>query len=209
MKKRCLIVGAGEWTPIKTHVSEYGCIIAADGGYARLKKENITPDIVLGDFDSLGFIPEEKNVIRYPSEKDAPDMKIAVELAYEKGYKIIDIYGGTGGRFAHTLANIQNLAWLAERGVSACMYGENFTASALTCGKITFSEKEKGYISVFSLTEQSEGVCEKGLKYSLDNAVLRFDDPLGLSNEFTGRKAEISVKKGILLIITNNKNFKE
>ena len=84
------------------------------------------------------------------------------------------------------------------------MYDENFTATALTCGKITFSEREKGYISVFSLTEQSEGVCEKGLKYSLDNAVLRFDDPLGLSNEFTGRKAEISVKKGILLIITNN-----
>ena len=204
MKKNCLIVGAGEYVPFKNSVENYDYIIAADGGYARLKKETIAPDIILGDFDSLGFLPEDKNKIIYPSEKNEADMQIAIELAYENGCKKIDIYGGTGGRFDHTIANLQLLKYLAEKDVENNLFGKNFTATAIKNDKVTFNAKDKGYISVFSLTEISTGVFIKGLKYNLYDSVLKSDTPLGVSNEFIGHPAEISVKNGILLIIDSS-----
>jgi thiamine pyrophosphokinase len=77
--------------------------------------------------------------------------------------------------------------------------GEVFTA--LYAGSIRFSARSKGYFSAFSLSSQCRGVYESGLKYPLENATLSYHNPLGVSNEFIGQEAMISLKQGTLLAL--------
>ena len=114
----CYIFGALD-TPIADFKpQESDLIIAADGGYSTLTKLNIKPDLVVGDFDSLGSIPENENVVKHPVKKDDTDTLLAVKIGLEKGYKTFIIYGAIGGRLDHTVATIQTAAFVAERASS-------------------------------------------------------------------------------------------
>ena len=196
---KCSIFAAGTYYSCEKPV-ENSLVIAADGGCDYLLSQNCLPDYAIGDFDS-GNCPEDIPSIRLNSVKDETDTFEAVNLGMEKGCTEFHLFGATGGRTAHTMANIQTLAMLAEKGMSGFIYGNNEIFTVLFNGKITFNEESKGYISIFSLDEKCEGVSEKGLKYSLDNYGLSNSYPVGVSNEFTGKQAEISVTDGKLLII--------
>lgn len=199
--EKCFIFGAGEY--YGTEKPGDGVVIAADGGCDKCLELGIIPDIVIGDFDS-GTAPESLPCIRLNPVKDETDMAEAVRLGLERGCEEFHIFGGTGGRTAHTFANIQTLAMLAEKGKKAFLYGnkEVFTVVRNSC--VGFGGESRGYISVFSLTEKSAGVTESGLKYSLDNAVLTSHFPLGVSNEFTGVPSRVSVAEGELLLIVSD-----
>ena len=71
--------------------------------------------------------------------------------------------------------------------------------------EICFDREEEGYLSVFCLGDRAEGVFEEGLKYELNDWVLKKEEPLGVSNEFIGRPSRISVKDGTLLLIRERK----
>ena len=206
--KTCYIFGAGLGLPEKITVKENDLVIAADGGLEHLKKLNIKPNIVIGDFDSLGYIPKGKEVITYPVKKNDTDTMLAVKKGFEKGFTHFHIYGGTGGRFDHTLANIQTLSYIASQNGSAFLYGEDFTATVIRDGEISLDSRI-GNISVFSLSDKCEGVTIKGLLYEVRDIELTNDFPLGVSNKFTNNRACISVKKGSLLIIYDEKNSLE
>jgi thiamine pyrophosphokinase len=197
----CIIVGAGEFSENIIKKDNNDLIIAADGGLKKLEEIGIIPDIVIGDFDSLGYDPKSDVKIKLPKEKDVTDTAAAVEYGIKKGYRRFRIFGGTGGRNDHTVANIQLLIGLIRRGYKAELVDETQIYTALHNGNMKFNENMKGYISVFSYSDVSMGVSEKGLKYSLKDAVLENTTPLGVSNEFLGFKAEISVESGTLLII--------
>ena len=82
---RCIIVGAGDFFPKKLDVNGV-LVIAADGGRESLDKMGITPDICIGDFDSLGYVPRCKETVTLPCEKDVTDTFAAADLAIERGY---------------------------------------------------------------------------------------------------------------------------
>lgn len=200
--KTAVIFGAGEQNITQLPLPENCLVWAADGGLAYCEKLGITPDFVIGDFDSLGFVPEKAVVL--PVQKDVTDMAAAVNLAEEQGCDIFYLYGGTGNRLDHTLANIALLIGLAHKGKKAYLCDRDYTVTAVTNGEICFDEHEKGVISVFAADEKVHGVCEEGLLYSLDNATLENKTALGVSNEFTGRKSRIAVKEGTLVIVKNH-----
>ncbi|MBR3954188.1 MAG: thiamine diphosphokinase [Clostridia bacterium] len=200
--KTAVIFGAGEQNIAQLTLPENCLVWAADGGLAYCEKLNITPDFVIGDFDSLGFVPEKAEVL--PVQKDITDMAAAVEKAEEQGCDTFYIYGGTGKRLDHTLANISLLIGLSHKGKKAYLCDRDYTVTAVTNGDICFGEHEKGVISVFAADEKVHGVCEEGLLYSLDNATLENKTALGVSNEFTGRKSRIAVKEGTLVIVKNH-----
>lgn len=204
MKGTCYIVGAADTEDTILDVSVLkndDCVIAADGGYQTLKQWGIKPHQIIGDFDSLGFVPDEQQVVRYPSEKDDTDMMIAVKLGLEKGYERFVIYGGLGGRLDHTLANIHVLEYLAKHGARGCLAGNCENVILVENEKVTFEENAEGVISIFAYGGNAEGVYLSGLKYPLTDAVLTTDFPVGVSNEFTGVKSDISVRNGRLLIL--------
>ncbi len=203
-KNACYIAGAGEFYGFRSRPSEGDLVIAADGGYEWLQKEKITPDVVIGDFDSLrGFCREDfqQECITLPCEKDDTDMFAAVSEGLKRGYRAFHIYGGMGGRISHTIANIELLADLSQRGVEAYLYGDGCVITALTDGSMKVPGDFKGYMSVLSHTDAAKGVYLRNLKYPLTDATLTNCVPLGISNECTGKEGEISVREGTLIII--------
>ena len=197
----CYIIAAGDCGKINIDKNADDIIIAADGGVDYCIRDNIVPDIIIGDFDSAKAVPENDNVIRLPVEKDDTDTFYAVKYAMGRGFCRFVIYGGTGGkRPDHTFANIALLAFIADNSCEGFMYYNDYTVTAIKNSRLSFSENAIGDISVFSYNEKAYGVIESGLKYSLCDAELTNTVPLGVSNSFTGSKSFIEVKDGILLI---------
>ncbi len=202
--KKCIIVGAGEFFYSPKEIIEENnnrLIIAADGGYNHCVKHGIKPDAVIGDFDSLGGKPENCVLVCLPTEKDDTDTLAAIRYAIEENCGEFHIFGGTGGRFDHTFANMQCLVFLSKQKKQGFLHGDGYVITAVTNGAICFSENASGSVSVFAAGDKAEGVCETGLKYSLKNAVVKNDFPIGVSNSFTGRKSRISVEKGSIFVI--------
>ncbi len=176
-------------------------IIAADSGYSVLKKIGRSPDLLLGDFDSLrGDKPTDCEVITLPAEKDDTDTMFAIKTALEKGYTDITLASSIGGRFDHSFANIQSLAYIAEHGGKGTMLGENDAVYFLSTGEYHFIKQENMYFSVFSYTPTSI-VSIKGVKYELNEHCLTNKFPLGVSNEITSEMAYLSVKSGQIIVI--------
>ncbi|MDD7430012.1 MAG: thiamine diphosphokinase [Oscillospiraceae bacterium] len=184
-----------------------GVIIAADRGYIHCKRLGISDKIALliGDFDSIGeAIPENIPVIKAPSEKDDTDMMLAVKKGFEAGCDEFHIYGGLGGRFGHTAANIQTLMYILNRGGRGVLFGDDYDIELLSCGTTIYEDRSTRYVSIFSLTEKAE-VIISGLKYS-GEVTFTNDFPLGASNEFTeDGKCEITVKSGIIAVVFEKK----
>lgn len=201
MEPTCCIFAAGDYCGAP-EISKKDLVIAADAGLNHLNRLGITPDVVLGDFDSLGGVPENANVLRFPPEKDCTDTYLALQEGLTRGFKRFTVCGALGGkRLEHTLANLQNAAYFAENGCEVYLTDGSCVITVLHNSSFRFSGAETGFISVFSLSETSRGVTLSGLKYPLENAVLSCSVPLGVSNEFTEKTAEISVKNGTIAVL--------
>ncbi len=206
MNRRAWIVGAGDFAPAQFQPEPNDFVIAADGGLNRLRALGLAPDLTVGDFDSLGYAPQGARVVRHSPIKDQTDMALAAEEAVKAGCGELLLLGGTGGRFAHTLANLQLLASLEKQGLVAYLIDEATTATALSNGTLSFAAECSGYLSVFAHGGAAEGVTLRGLKYPLQNAVLSPDVPLGVSNEFTGAPAAVTVRSGTVLALWSSLN---
>jgi len=201
MSATCFIAGAAPGGSVPFSPGAGDLVIAADGGYAHLISLGISPDVVIGDFDSLGFVPSHANVLPYPKEKDDTDMMLAIRYGLGKGYRSFELYGGLGGELSHTLANIQALTFLARRGARGTLVGRDARATVICSGHVAFDAAQRGMISLFALDEEVQGVTLEGLEYPLSGATLTNAFPLGVSNAFTGEKSAVSVRKGALLIL--------
>lgn len=196
----CYIYGAGRgFSPFSPRPGDL--VIAADGGLDALARAGVAPDLIIGDFDSLGRIPEGENVVRLPAEKDDTDMLFAVRLGLGRGYARFVLLGGAGGRAAHSVANMQALAFIAARGGRGRLVGEGWECTVIENGALGFGAASRGYVSVFAFGGPAEGVTLRGLKYPLEDARLTPELPLGVSNEFTGSPASVEVGRGRLLVM--------
>lgn len=198
----CYIIGAGELypdTPIPVLRAE-DLLICADAGYRTALALGLTPDLVIGDFDSLGEPPLEGEVVRLPVEKDVTDTEAALLLAERRGYRTAVLFGCTGGRPDHTYAAEQLVVGAAARSLRVFLIGSGFAAFAICRETARFSPEASGTLSVFAPDGVAAGVTLSGLKYPLLDATLTPSVPLGVSNSFLGEPASVSVKSGTLLL---------
>lgn len=200
MVKNCVIFCAGGFRSLWEPVQDGALVIAADGGLAHAKALGIRPDVILGDFDSLGYVPENARV--FPVEKDDTDSMLAVRMGLEKGCDRFVIYGGLDGtRVDHTVANFQTLQFLADRGIRGYLVGVTQIATVIQNETLEFPSDSRGYVSVFCSGAEAAGVTIQGLQYEMTGGRLTPGFPLGVSNRFVGQPAVISVEKGSLLVI--------
>ena len=131
-------------------------------------------------------------------------MMSAIRIGLEKGYKKFVLYGAMGGRLEHTIANIQCLIYLKNHGASGSMVEKGRTVMIAQNETIHFQKEKEGFFSMFALQQRAEGVTIRGMKYPLNDAVLTDEFPIGISNEFIGEAAEITVAKGKVLLILSD-----
>lgn len=197
----CYIVGAGVNFGLDFLPTAEDLVIAADGGLTALQQADICPDLVIGDFDSLGHVPVGKDVVVLPKVKDVTDTWAAVEQGKERGHTRFFLYGCTGGRFDHTLANIQTAANSAAQGLECRIFDQNQVITALSGKSLFFPSSQTGFLSLFAHSDRCTGVTLRGLRYELEQAELTNRFPLGISNEFLGKPSSVTVDKGICILV--------
>ncbi len=205
----CIVIGAGDLTVGRIDRKEEDLVIAVDGGLSYCGILGLEPDIIIGDFDSVNqqesqAIEELENqvpdrVIRLKPEKDDTDMLAALKLGLEWGFRSFRIYGGTGGRLEHTLANIQCLLFLKNRGAQGYLCDGSSMIFVMKNEEVKFQPGVEGYLSLFTLGKEARGVSISGMKYPLDHYTMTNDVPIGISNEFIGEQGCIAVEDGELV----------
>ena len=196
----CYIVGAADCTLSFSPASE-DMVIAADGGYDRLSKAGIEPTVLIGDMDSIRELPQDIELKKFKVEKNETDTHLSLLEGEERGYKKFMIFGGVGGREDHTLANLSLLLFARRKGLFARLISEDGEFFVIENEKISIPCGEYRGVSIFAFGGNADGVSIKGLKYEADNITLTPDFPLGVSNSFAEKPAEIEVGRGALLVM--------
>lgn len=202
---KCIVFCAAEFDRLACPMEPEDYVIAADGGLQHTQALGIEHQEILGDFDSLGYIPQDARV--FPVEKDDTDAMLAARRGLALGFREFLYYGSLDGkRLDHTVANYQTLQYLADHGARGYLVGQDFLVTVVKEGRIFFPEGTEGLLSVFCLGADARGVSLRGLYYPLEGGTLTAGFPLGVSNHFTGAPAEISVEEGSLLVMWERKN---
>ncbi len=209
--KRIIILANGEiknYKYLSQYISKDDYIICANGGTKHALRMNITPDIIIGDLDSLSNSIYNKldrtiKVIKYPAEKDASDLELAIKKALELHPKEIVILGALGKRIDHVFANTMLLALPLEHGIKTKILDDCHEIYIINSHLEVFGEIGD-YISLFALTADVKGITTLGLKYPLRGETLYFNNTRGLSNELLTKNAEITIEQGYLLVIKKN-----
>ncbi len=206
--KKCIIVGAGDFNEKQwQYDKEEDYLIAADGGFCHLQRLGVIPDLLIGDMDSIVQEPEEKSaaeplrIKRLPVEKDDTDMLAAIKEGLEKGCREFVIYGALGGeRIDHSIANIQCLLYLYNHGAKGILYGARDRMELLCNDQKMYPATMSGIFSAFAFGGDARGVTERGFQYTVEDATIKAEFPIGISNAFIGQESMVEVRDGMLLL---------
>lgn len=202
-RRRCVIFTArceGDVAVAYSDPRPDDLILCADAGYLLARALGVKIHAVIGDFDSAAA-PEGERVLRHPVMKDDTDAMLCIRYALEMGIREIKLVGGLGGRLDHTLANLQNLGYAAAQGAQAELCDGRVRVQAVRNAALRVP-RAPGKLSVFALSGSCTGVCIRGAKYNLEDAVLTSDFPLGMGNDFAADFAEVCVAQGTLLVVS-------
>lgn len=187
-------------------------VIAADGGARKAADLGLTPDLVIGDGDSLGQADVDRlratgvEVHLLPAEKDESDTELAVREALARGARSIVVLGAFGGeRLDHSLANVALLALpeLAGRDVSLSdgRARVRLIGRPAGPGAVRLTGEPGDHVSLFPVDARVEGITTDGLRYPLRGEALVVGPSRGLSNELVETSARITTARGRLLVV--------
>ena len=206
---KCILFANGDYgqdlKPYRKMIAPDDLIICADGGanYAKLMK--ITPLCIIGDMDSITIETEEYfkklkvQFRKFPRRKDFTDTQLAIAMAEERQVKEIVFFGTLGRRLDHTMANIYAGLDVVKRGVKLTHYSPEMLLHIVR-DQLELKGGEGETVSVFALTDEAVGVSETGFEYDIENAVLKKDNPIGVSNRILSNQAIIKVENGVLAV---------
>lgn len=207
MERRCVVFCAGEEGEIDFTVMPEDFIICCDAGFAAAKRRGITPDLLIGDFDSYREpLPETVETLHFPVEKDDTDSMLALREGLRRGYKRFVLLFALGGRLDHTLANLQALAFLEDFGASGLIIGPRDRVQLLKNGTLDIPRRGGYTVSIFAYSGKAIGVTLKGMQYPLNDAVVTDTFPIGLGNHIIEPTGRVSVLDGTLLVVESKIN---
>lgn len=181
---------------------EYDYIVVCDGAYENAKKET-SVSYVIGDFDSLNYIPEGVPTIKLDKEKDYTDGEVAMRFLLEKGCNYIDICWALGGRIDHMLGNFSLLKIGIDNNITAKVISKDCEIHLIN-KEINLQGVINKTISLLPFSDKVVIDSAKGLKYCATGLTLTKEQTIGLSNIAISRNVSIRVSLGELLVIVNN-----
>lgn len=204
---RCVIIAGSPETNsdfIRKLVKSDDYVICADKGYLFAKNAGITPDLIVGDFDSYNDeISENCEIITLNPHKDDTDTVHSIDVAFEKGYRDFIIAGALGGRIDHSFANISALEYIHSKGGKGVLLSEKERVEFLPKGNYIYREYKGKTFSVFPFGCGKVCISERGTEYPLDRYYIKSSVPLGVSNIFTFEESRIDIYDGNAILIIN------
>ncbi len=201
---RAFVFGGGDilLEYIEERPAQGDIVICADSGYKNALKMGVKIDALVGDFDSLGDIPQgDFEIVRVPAVKDSTDTQLAVDIALDKGADEIVIVASTSGRADHALSLMAILEKLYEKKIHAILVnGQNRMRFLRDSGVILVRSQYK-YFSVITLDKVAKKVSIDGAKYPLSGVNIERAHQFAVSNEIVKNAALINVKKGSVYVI--------
>lgn len=192
---------------IQAVVERADLIVAADGGARYALDAGVTPDLVVGDMDSLGEDLAREverrgaSLERYPASKDKMDGHLAVLAAAKRGATGADFLCATGEKPGAVFA-VPHILLAAERsGLRSTVVADWGRMLVIEGSTRVVEGAAHDSVSVFPLSGPATGVTLQGMGYPLENATLEPGDTLGFHNELIGQEATVSVESGSLLVV--------
>ena len=183
-------------------------LVAVDAGYLHVRALGLTPQLLVGDFDSL---PQDAlqeamclgiETVRWPIAKDYSDAELAINTVLQRGYKQVVLYGALGGeRFDHALANVWSLYLWKQRGVEVQVRHKGLTISMMSHETQDIHGHAGDIVSLLPFSPTVQFVTIHGFRYPLNNATLRAGETWSLSNEMLDASARISIGEGMLAVL--------
>jgi thiamine pyrophosphokinase len=181
-------------------------VLAADGGLAHARTLGLHVTTVVGDLDSVAasVVAEAEAdgvaVLRFPAEKDATDLELALDAALELRPARVLVLAGDGGRLDHLLGSLLLLgsSRYADTQLDAVVGGARLNVVRHE----SILESSPGeLVSLVALHGPAEGVSTEGLRYPLVRETLEPGSTRGISNVFLADTARVTVERGVLLAI--------
>ncbi|MFV0342229.1 MAG: thiamine diphosphokinase [Anaerocolumna sp.] len=187
---------------------KYDKVIAVDSGLMYAKELNLSPDYIVGDFDSVDqkvykeYTSSSAKILQFNPEKDATDTELALDLCLELMAEEVYILGASGSRIDHTLANIHLLYRMLKKNVKTYIIDEwNKVYLMDNQLKLSKDKLHGSYVSLLPFMEVVTGLTLRGFKYPLTNYTMKPYYSLGVSNEMIDDTADIILQTGILIVI--------
>ncbi|MBR4941317.1 MAG: thiamine diphosphokinase [Clostridia bacterium] len=201
---RCVIVGGadiGNYGFIGRNIRKDDFVVFCDSGLKHMERLGVSPNLIVGDFDSHKNPGLPVETIVLPCEKDDTDTVYAVKEAVKRGFEDFLLIGVVGARLDHTLGNLSVLTYLWSLGKKGRII-DDYSEMELVSGEPVFVSDDCAFFSLLNITGCAEGITVTGAKYPLKDAEITCEYQYGISNEvLPGNTASVSVKKGSLLLI--------
>ena len=202
--RRCVIIGGApiqDYQWIRQHLLPDDFYIFCDGGLKHRQSLQVTPDLLVGDFDSWDNPKTETETIVLPREKDDTDTFFGVKEGVQRGFEDFLLIGVIGGRFDHSLGNISALLYLAGLGKKALII-DDYASMEVVSSQPVFIEQNIQYFSVLNIDGKAKGITIKNAQYPLEHAEITWDYQYGISNQvLPGKMAEVTTQEGRLLLV--------
>lgn len=211
--KHILLVAGGSpkyWPDITPYLTSETLWIGVDRGSFYLQERGITPDVAVGDFDSLSseefklVQTQAGKVIQAPAEKDETDTQLGLSLAANIASDCpVILIGGTGGRLDHQMANL----WMMfepryKELLPRFVIKDNQNSLRFYAEGGTYEiqkEADKPYIGFLCLAAVT-GLTLTGFKYPLNNYETSM--PMSFaSNEFLANTGSLTFETGMITVV--------
>lgn len=203
-RNRCVIIGGADiahYEYVCSRLKDGDFLIFCDSGLKHLQSMAVTPDLIVGDFDSAENPNMDVETIVLPCEKDDTDTFFAAKEGLKRGFQEFLLLGVVGARLDHTFGNVSILMYLQEKGAKGVIV-DDYSEMEVVSDEPACIGDHWSYFSLLCLTGTAEGVTIENAKYPLQDAVITSSYAYGVSNEvLPGKTAAVFVKKGNLLLI--------
>lgn len=202
--KRCVIIGGAEiknYNKIQDYLGKDDFYIFCDSGLKHMEPLHLTPDLIIGDFDSWSNPKPDAETIVLPREKDDTDTVYAIKEAINRGFETFLLIGAAGQRLDHTLVNVYALLMLDSSGKKAKLI-DDYSEMEIVSQSPAYISDTFPYFSLLNLSGTAKGITIENAKFPLTDGEITSEYQYATSNEvLPGETAKVTITNGKLLLI--------
>ena len=206
--RRFVIIGGApisDYEKIKKSFKEDDFYVFCDSGLKHIENLSVTPDLIIGDFDSHKKPEINVETVVLPCEKDDTDTFFAAKEGIKRGFDEFLLVGAIGGRLDHSLGNTSILLYLFNQNKKATLV-DDYSVMEIVGKEPVYLSDDVFYFSLLNIDGNASGVNIENAKYPLNDAKVNCEYSYCISNEpIKNKTTKIYINDGKMLLIKIDK----